>query len=96
MGEGVVQDSAEALKWIEKAADQGLFKAQLSMGMAYMRGEDVPQSNVSAHMWFNLAAWTGDMQAEVALNELAQSMTPEQIAEAEKLAREWKAAHGKM
>jgi hypothetical protein len=46
-------------------------------------------------MWYNVAAAhsTGDAQKDVAAenrDEIAGRMTPAQIAEAQKLAREWK------
>jgi len=52
---------------------------------------------VQAHMWFNLAALrsTGEEResAVEARNLVADRMTPIQIAEAQRLAREWDAAH---
>jgi hypothetical protein len=48
-------------------------------------------------MWFNLAAsrMTGEEREDAAeLRDRVRSrMTPEQIAEAQRLAREWDAAH---
>ena len=41
-------------------------------------------------MWYNLAAAQGEKYARVSLDGLAKQMTPAQIAEAQKLAREWK------
>jgi hypothetical protein len=41
-------------------------------------------------MWFNLAAAQGNTFAEMFLKDTADKMTPAQIAEAQKLAREWK------
>jgi uncharacterized protein len=45
---------------------------------------------VRAHMWFNLAAAQGDQDAAKARDDVAKLMTPAQIAEAQKLAREWR------
>jgi len=56
----------------------------------YAHGQGVPQDFVSAHMWFNLAAARGGKNAEEWRAIVAQLMTLEQIAEAQKLAREWK------
>ena len=50
----------------------------------------MPQNYVSAYMWFNLAAAHGDEEAAKRRDKLAEGMTPAQIAEAQKLAREWK------
>jgi uncharacterized protein len=41
-------------------------------------------------MWFNLAAATGSKFATEARDDIAARMTPAQIAEAQKLAREWR------
>jgi uncharacterized protein len=41
-------------------------------------------------MWFNLAAARGNRDAEKDRDMIAAQMTPAQIAEAQKLAREWK------
>ena len=63
----------------------------------YDTGEGVPQDHVEAHMWFNLAASrsTGeDRESAVSTRDRARArMTAEQIAEAQRLAREWDAAH---
>jgi TPR repeat protein len=59
----------------------------------YDNGKGVPQDNVLDHMWFNLSAAQGDAGAAKNRDKAAKRMTPEQIAEAQKLAREWLAAH---
>jgi hypothetical protein len=41
-------------------------------------------------MWFNLAAAQGNSFAEMFLKDTADKMTPEQIADAQKLARKWR------
>jgi hypothetical protein len=45
---------------------------------------------VAAHMWINLSAMDGDATAVKLWDDLAKTMPPAQIAEAQKLAREWK------
>ncbi len=88
-GQGVAVDHAEAAKWYRMAADQGDERAQASLGLMYLNGDGVPQDYVLAHMWSNLAASQED-EGAISLRELvAGRMTPEQIAEAQKLAREW-------
>ena len=65
-----------------------------TLGMIYGKGEGVPPDYVQAHMWFNLAAVTG---SEIALENrdlIAKEMTPIQVAEAQRLAREWLEEHG--
>ena len=72
------------------AADQGLSLAQRNLGWHYARGDGVPQDFVQAYMWLDLSAAKGDSEAKKSRDELAGHMTPAQIAEAQRLAREWK------
>lgn len=58
-------------------------------------GQGVPQDYVQAHMWFNLAAASGGGKAQVGRDRIAKKMTRTQVAEAQKLAREWMAKHKK-
>lgn len=44
---------------------------------------------VNAHKWFNLAAMMGNIEARTYRAELAREMTAEEIAEAQRLAREY-------
>ncbi len=94
-GQGVPQDYAEAVKWYRKAVEQGQASAQLNLGFMYSKGQGVPQDYVQAHMWYNLAASRlppgSDRDRAVKNREfIAEKMTPAQIAEAQRLAREWK------
>ncbi len=94
-GQGVSQDYAEAVKWWRKAAEQGDPIAQYDLGVAYHNGEGVPQDYVQAHMLYNLAASrfpAGEDRDKAVKNRdiVAKRMTPAQISEAKKLAREWK------
>ena len=90
IGRGVTQDYAAAVSWYRKAADQGDADAQYNLGGMYDNGQGVPQDYVQAHMWFNLATANGDADAINNLDSVAARMTPAQLAEAKKLAREWK------
>jgi TPR repeat protein len=49
----------------------------------------VAQDYVQAHKWVNLAAADGDTEAAKSRDVFAKLMTPEQVAEAHRLAREW-------
>ena len=74
-------------------AEQGDARAQVALGFRYALGVGVPQDYVEAHMWFNLAAAQSsaeDRDRRVkARNDVAKRMTAEQIAEAQRRAREW-------
>ena len=89
-GDGVPRDYAKAHQWYEKSAAQGGAKAQFYLGMQCAFGEGGPLDLVQAHMWYSLAAGNGHAAATVYRNDLARQMTPAQIAEAQKRAREWK------
>jgi len=54
----------------------------------YCNGEGVTQNYVRAHMWFNLAASNGDINAKENREILAKRMAPSQIADAKKMARD--------
>jgi TPR repeat protein len=56
----------------------------------YFYGYGVPQDYVRAHMWSNLSAVQGDQDAIKNRDYVTVKMTPVQLAEAQKLAREWK------
>lgn len=92
---GATGNLQEALSWYRRAADQGDFDGLVALGIAYSEGLGVPQDYVEAHKIFNVAASRvkyGDMRADIMKrrDDLAVKMTPTQIAEAQKLAREWK------
>ena len=94
-GQGVVQDYAEAVRWYKLAAAQGDVKAQYNLGVKYATGLGVLQNNVQAHMWFNIAAVKGDKAAVKNREFFENKMTAEQIAQAQKLAKECQARNYK-
>ena len=93
-GLGVPQDYREAAKWYRFAAEQGKVKAQSNLASMYHFGQGVLKDDVLAHMWADLAASQGGGDAVKIRDAVATSMTPQQIAVAQRLAREWKAKGG--
>jgi len=90
-GEGVAKDPAEAVKWYRKAAEQNDAEGQLYLGLSYLKGEGVAEDLVEAYKWLLLAARQGDESAKkIVTNPLESSLRPEQIAEGQKRAREFK------
>lgn len=80
--------------WFRRAAEQGSPSAQYDLGLAYLYGEGgLLQDFVQAYMWFNLAAAGGYGKAKEVRGDLVTKMTTEQIAEAQRLAREWMEKH---
>jgi hypothetical protein len=92
-GQGAPENYIEAARWFRESADRGESRAQYSLGALYAGGHGVPQDFVYAHMWVNLAASRAkgddEKQYSAARDSLAARMTPQEIAEANKFAREW-------
>ncbi len=89
-GKGVPQDHVEAMRWVRKAAEQGLAVAQFNLGGMHVLGRGVSRNYIMTYMWLKLAAAQGHEQAQSNRDRVANKMTPAQIAEAQRLAREWK------
>jgi len=89
-GEGGPKDYQQALRWFRLAANQGEALAQTKLAIMYDDGQGVPKDKVQAYKWLSLAAMNGDKPAPMLRDLLAKEMTPAQIAEAKKLASEWK------
>lgn len=96
-GDGIPQDQAEAARWYRLAADAGYAQAQYNLALLYTAGEGVAQDNVAAYMWFNLAV--AQFPASDSRNRTiaaksrevaASKLTREQLAEAQRLSREWR------
>jgi TPR repeat protein len=93
-GQGLPQDYQEALRWCGLAADQGHGGAMFMLGRLYHTPHGVAQYFVRAHMWYNLASAYGYEEGKrwrdrLAADDDALQMTRDQVAEAQKLAREW-------
>ncbi|WP_419904804.1 tetratricopeptide repeat protein [Kiloniella sp.] len=92
-GFGTEQNVEVATEWFEKAAEQGHLLAQLQAGRIYFL---ITEDLVKAHKWLNViserkieGAKKLQLKAAQMRNDIAKEMTPEQIAEAEKLAENW-------
>ncbi len=84
-------DYDTALKEFRPLAEQGDPLAQSYLGGMYAEGEGLPKDYVLAHMWMNLAAAKGVQEAVKGRDLLEKFMNLDQLAEAQRLAREWKA-----
>jgi len=92
-GTGVPKSATDEATWVQRAADLGSIRAMFVLGNKHRRGAGVPRDLVPAHMWFNLARALGSADARPVLRQLEAKLTPEQIAQAQRLAREWWAQH---
>jgi TPR repeat protein len=79
----------DALTQFESAARNGRADALYNLGLAYSTGQGVNVDYVAAHKWFNLAAMKGVDEARSWRAQLSREMSPPQVAEAQRQAREW-------
>ncbi len=94
-GKGLARSHQEAARWLALASDQGDGEAQVILGGMYRQGQGVAVDPVKAHMWFNLSAANDNKAARALRDSIAKDMTAAQIAQAQKLAREWLAGHSR-
>jgi len=88
-------DLSKSAHWFEKAAELGFIYAAIPLSGMYADGRGVNQDIVKAHMWLDIAisAWPDRQYRTDAIKQrdaLTARMTTAQIAEAQRLAREWK------
>ncbi len=82
-------DYDTSLEELRSRAEQGYAEAQYNLGFMYRTGQGKPLNYIQAYMWNSLAAAQG---LKIAIRDqyvLESFMTPEQLAEAQRLAREW-------
>ena len=88
-------NAAESAEQIRAKAEQGDASAQYNLGVIYEKGQGVQQDYAKAYMWISLAADQGLEDAIKKLDYLVNILTPSQIEEGQRLAREWIATHTK-
>ena len=89
-GEGMAKDQVEAVKWFRKAAEQNYAPAQNNLGVCFYNGDGVAKDWVEAYKWLLLPARQGNEDAKKNMTVLESKLTPEQIAEGQKRARDFK------
>jgi uncharacterized protein len=82
-----------ALESNDIAAQGGAVDALFELGIAYATGREVGVDLVVAHKFFNISALRGNDEAKRYRMEISREMNKRQIADAQKLAREWLRAH---
>lgn len=86
----IPQNDKEAARWLRLAANQGYRRAQRILATMYAEGTGLPQDSVEAYRWAKLANHPNFNNIDDLQSRITKSMTPEQVAEAEKLLREWR------
>jgi hypothetical protein len=73
-GDGVRQDSYQALKWMRDAAERGFLKAQTAVGRFYLMGlEEMGSDPAEAEKWLSIAAGRGDKEAKSLLAQASKA-----------------------
>ncbi|QTN30253.1 sel1 repeat family protein [Rhodoferax sp. AJA081-3] len=93
LGLGVAKDEAKAFALMLQAAEGGVAAAQSRIGLAYATGEGAALDPIEACKWFELAAQRGDKAAAANRARARQGLGAAQLAEAERRAKVWTAAH---
>ncbi|HEY3901858.1 MAG TPA: tetratricopeptide repeat-containing serine protease family protein [Chthoniobacter sp.] len=93
-GNGVTKDEVEAARWYHLSASQGHPGAQLSLGLAYLSGDGVPRDYILGYSWVNLAAANGVVAAKDLLPAIEHHLTLDQVAEAQRISREFHPQRG--
>ena len=84
----VIQDYKEAIRWFRLLAGQEHAFAHFNLGSMYRKGQGVAADNVTAHMWFNIAASVGHESARIERDEVAAKMSPAEVTKAQEMARQ--------
>ena len=85
----IKQDYKQAFKWFSLSAEQGHAKAGYKLGLMYEEGRGTDLEFIKAYMWYRIAEVGGENRGSMNRDAIEKKMTPAQIAEAQKLAREW-------
>lgn len=83
-GYGVEVNPPEAVKWFRMAADQGSPDAQASLAKRYAAGDGVAPDKIEAYKWYDIADRNGRYHGNNPRDTLAETMTPAEIAEAQR------------
>ena len=91
--------TAQTVEEFLTRAEAGDAEAQFNLGLMYAYGRGVPQNYVTAYMWLTLAMSRPDLEdsdLEIVVqtrDQVAAQLTPDELAEGQRLASAWDAAH---
>lgn len=80
-GDGVPEDSAQAVALLQRAAEAGCAPAQFQLGRIYALGDGVPMDTEQAMEWFRRAAAGGDAQALLMLTRFSSAVASDSVTE---------------
>jgi len=88
-GWGVSMNDVSALEYYRLAANRGYAPALAALGFSYKHGAGIEKDYVQAVMWFDIAAQRGDYTAASERDDLAESMTQDELLQSQQAAVEW-------
>jgi len=92
-GYAVASNRAEAMKWLLRAAEQGLPRAQTRLAELYAEGPGAPLNYIKACKWFTVALTSLNghhhQRAQTGYARICALMMPAQIATATARAKSW-------
>ncbi len=89
-GRGVEQDASKAAVLLERASARSNAQARTALGRKYYTGDGVSMDPVVAYMYLTLGAGLGDNSGAGIMNQIELELTPSQLDEARRLARNWR------
>jgi hypothetical protein len=91
-GRGTTASTLKAMTWYLLSADNDFPRAQFALGFMYMNAIGVDKNDVQALRWFRICERHAGFgySAGKSADLVKRKMTSEQIAEAERLAQDWK------
>jgi len=93
-GWGTPQDPGEAMKWFERAAKHGNAAAQANLAHLFRTGDGVPRNYVMAYAWYGVSAAGGHPMAPQYRDSVAVFLTPRELEDARRLARDLYTEYG--
>ncbi len=94
-GHGVPRNQIEAIKWFRQSASHGNIPARQYLGIMYQKGEGVEKDLVTSHMWHSLFSRDAPNDRDrgytkETLTKIERKLSEAQLAQAKKMAGEWK------
>jgi Sel1 repeat len=86
-------DYVPAIGLFRPLAQQGNAKAQSVLGMMYHRGQGVARNSARAFIWLSRASASGDVRAKAELHDVSQTMTPQELSQAQEMAKACEASN---
>lgn len=98
-GYAISGNRVEAMRWLLRAAEQGLTRAQARLAELYAEATDEPETRIKACKWFTLARANSTgfrlERVRAGYERLCAQMTAAQVNAARRRARRWQLDHPK-